>query len=96
MITTRLGAPRTVPIATVPAGHPGDRPRRWLQYGARMMVGLFLGAVLGPPIQKWLALVSVRFLVPVALATVSLALVGLAIERTARDLRRGRRDVWAD
>jgi hypothetical protein len=63
------------------------RTMRYLRFGSRLALGLMLGAVLGPPLQRVLAALSFRFVVPLALASAAGGLLSLAITRTVRDLR---------
>lgn len=74
----------------------GRRMERYVRYAVRLALGLLLGAVLGSHIQRGLASVSIAFLVPLALASVALALFTLAIFRTVRDLRRAHRVLRQD
>lgn len=72
------------------AGRLTVQVRRYARYAVRLVGGVILGTILGPPIRRGLALMSLRYLVPVALATTALGLLGLALSLTVRDLRRAR------
>jgi hypothetical protein len=88
-----VSGPIGVPSASEGGGGAGVPLRRRLErhvrYAVRLVVGLFVGAVLGPYVQRGLASVSLAFVVPLALATLAVGLFGLAAARTVRDLRRG-------